>query len=68
MNDDSPCYTLADGSCISPFKCVHGWPMPLEDFLRLASDADCLKHAETWYLNHPLRTFDKDNPTKTANE
>lgn len=30
---EGPCYVLADGSCISPFNCVHGEGMPLEDFI-----------------------------------
>ncbi len=29
-----PCYTLADGSCISPFHCMHGDGLSLDEFVR----------------------------------
>lgn len=33
-----PCYTLPDGDCISPFNCIHGEGLPLEDFVAYFTD------------------------------
>jgi hypothetical protein len=43
------CYVLEDGTCISPFKCIHGPALSIKDFLEEAETAECLDNATKWY-------------------
>lgn len=35
---NGPCYVMADGACISPFRCIHGDPYPLDEFVKAITD------------------------------
>ena len=39
IDEPGPCYVMADGECISPFKCAHGDGLSLDEFVRRVTTA-----------------------------
>jgi hypothetical protein len=52
LSKDGSCYVMADGSCISPFHCVHGPGLSLDAFVKEVVD-------EALYRSRPAPNGDQ---------
>jgi NTP pyrophosphatase (non-canonical NTP hydrolase) len=41
---DNKCYVLADGECVSPFECIHGDGLSLDEFVKRVQESKTLNN------------------------
>ena len=59
IDKDNRCYTLADGECVSPFDCIHGDGLSLDEFVRRVQEhktlndyaAECHRANMRWWIS-----------------